>query len=548
MANEKKAPAAEKMRSPFGISMDAASFPGPAPVISDSEIAETLYADVVVAGGGNGGLNAALAAVECGAKTVVIEQRAEDKMHWNGEQIGTFNSKFLTEKGFGGYNLDDIIDEFCRANAYYINRSLIAKYVKNSGEMLDHLLSFVPPESTLLNDDQCNVHCGVPGTKYPIVRGGYRTWAGTLQFRGDLVTTRDVRYRVNQFSRLPELCRYAMQESVRLGTDWRFGHTVTVLLKDGDRVTGIIAKRPDGKYVKVMASRGVILAVGSFGPLGYQLGVWAGGHMDNTPLEPQKRSFTPGARSPLDGPGIFSPFGTHTFTRLNARGRRYRNECIPYGNAEKYQPAGVMCWVSDSKWLDELKLNGLQHGNVDFGMQAYIGQMQEDMGNVVAAGKDGYDVRNGGLTERETGKVYGANTLEELADIFGYTGSDKQNFLDSIERYNELCKKGHDEDFGKDSDVLFPIDSPPYYGEFMVIPEGGSWERANTVYSGLNGLATDNDFAVVDGNCDPIPGLFAIGCNCGYLHSVFYSTPCGGNYIGIAMTSGRVTGKHVASL
>jgi len=50
---------------------------------------------------------------------------------------------------------------------------------------------------------------------------------------------------------------------------------------------------------------------------------------------------------------------------------------------------------------------------------------------------------------------------------------------------------------------------------------------------------------VVDAECNPIEGLYAAGNNMGYLRSVFYATPCGGNYIGMAMTLDRLLGKYL---
>lgn len=523
----------------IGKPADPRDWPGPAPEVADSDITEILEADVVVVGGGHAGLQCALAAAECGAEVIVIEKKAEDCMTWMGEQIGTFNSRLLTERGFGGYDLDAIIEEFCRCNAYYINRALIAKYVKNSGELLDHWASLVPEGCNILHEDQCNVHAGPEGTVYPIVRGGYRTWAATLQFRGDPVTTRDVRYRVNQFSRLPEMCRFALDESLRLGADWRFGHTAVVLRKEQGRVSGVVAKAADGHYVLAKARRGVALTLGCFGDQGFRLGVWAGGHMDNTPLEVQRRAVA-GRRGPGGGGG--SPFGQPSFLRLNAAGKRYCNECVPYGNALERQPAGISCWITDKKWLEELKLGGLQHGNADFGMPLYIEQVVEDMSHVAEHGCEGYGVRSGGLSEREQSVVYGAETLEELCDIFGYEGEARENFFASVARYNELCRDGYDADFGKDADCLFPVDEGPFYGSFAVSPSGGKWERADVVSNGVNGLASDDELRVTDDDGWPIPGLYTAGANLGYLHSVFYSTPCGGNYIGMAATLGRQLG------
>jgi hypothetical protein len=457
-------------------------------------------------------------------------------MTWTGEQIGTFNSRFLTQRGFGGYNEDEIIEEFCKCGNYFVNRTLIAKYVHNSGEALDHLLSLVPSDSTLLNTDQCNVHCALPGTKYPIIRGGYKTWAGTLQFRGPLITSYGSKYRVNQFSRLPELLRYALKESQHLGANWRFGYNAEVLTTENGRVNGVIAKSADGRYVKLLASKGVVLTLGNFTTRGHQLGVWAGGHMDNTPYERLYRD----VKLPCFA------FGNAGFLQLNNDGKRFFNECVPYGNAYSLQPTGILCWVSDSKWLENVKHAGLQHGNADFGMPAFIEQCQEDMSRVIEFGAEGYEVRNCGLTERESARVYGANTLAELAGFLGYGSKSKETFLKTIERYNELCRKSHDDDFGKDVEMLLPIDSPPYYGGYSII-SSCDWQPEPLYASVLAGLHTDNNMCVVDKDCNPIEGLYAAGNNMGYLRSVFYATPCGGNYIGMAMTLGRVLGKQLAS-
>ena len=54
------------------------------------------------------------------------------------------------------------------------------------------------------------------------------------------------------------------------------------------------------------------------------------------------------------------------------------------------------------------------------------------------------------------GTIYRADTLDELADLLGYKGAAKQNFLDSIAHYNELCYAGVDSDYGKDAPYMVP--------------------------------------------------------------------------------------------
>lgn len=514
----------------------ASRWPGDAPDIAVETLPIVGTAEVVVVGGGHAGLNCALAAAQEGASVIVVEMRREEHMRWIGEQIGSVNSKFLTSLGFGGYDEDEIVEEFCKLGHYYVNRVLVEKFVKNSGEMLDNLLSLLPEGSTVLDPDQCNVHQAAPGTKYPMVRGGYKFWASTLQFRGSVVETRDIDYTVNSFSRLPEITRAAMSESMRLGADWRFGHSGVIVTKDdAGRVNGVVAKNQAGELVRFIATKGVALTCGNFVETGHKMGVWAGGHMDNCPYERVNRMGGIGSRA----------LGNASFLALNCHGKRFCNESVPYGNAASRQPTGAISWITDSKWLEQVKTSCLYHGNADFGVPRYFEQVAEDMSHVVDAGAEGYGVRNLALSEREQSVIYGANTLEELADYLGYEGRDKSNWLESIARYNELCYKGHDDDFGKDADTLLPIDEGPFYGGLnRVMPSNWS---ADAGYCGEQaGLATDDDMCVVDENCEPIPGLYAAGNNLGYIHSVFYCTPFAGNAIGYSATTGRVLGKYLA--
>ena len=144
----------------------------------------------------------------------------------------------------------------------------------------------------------------------------------------------------------------------------------------------------------------------------------------------------------------------------------------------------------------------------------------------------------------ESPKLYAADSLEELADILGFQGQLKQNLLDSVARYNELCAKGRDEDFGKDPSLMVPLDTAPYYAMLT--------DRTKPMAMGpmvtVDGLWTDDNQQVFDENLNPIPGLFATGNCCGRRFGVQYSTPVSGVSIGIAWTLGRELGKHLATL
>ena len=138
--------------------------------------------------------------------------------------------------------------------------------------------------------------------------------------------------------------------------------------------------------------------------------------------------------------------------------------------------------------------------------------------------------------------LFAADTLEELADYLGFNGQAKQNLLDTVKHYNDLCKKGRDEDFGKDPGLLRSLDKPPYYGE----PTTGM--EIGMIMVTCGGLLTDEYQNVLNQKKVPIPGLYATGNCCGRRFGTQYSTPIAGVSIGIAMTLGREAGRIVAEL
>lgn len=110
----------------------------------------------------------------------------------------------------------------------------------------------------------------------------------------------------------------------------------------------------------------------------------------------------------------------------------------------------------------------------------------------------------------------------------------------SIERYNELAAAGVDEDFGKDSRVLFTLDTPP----FMGVVAGP--DHVGGVMVTVGGLMTDKHCNVLDEAMDPIPGLYAAGNCLGQRFGAAYFSPIPGVSIGSAITLGYTLGEHLA--
>ena len=103
--------------------------------------------------------------------------------------------------------------------------------------------------------------------------------------------------------------------------------------------------------------------------------------------------------------------------------------------------------------------------------------------------------------------VVSGNTLEELCEAAGIPVADG---VASIERYNELCAKGCDDDFGVAGSDMAAIDTPPF---FCI--------KGDVGMSGINaGIMVDNRYRVIDTEGAPVPGLYAAGIQAG--------NPCGG--------------------
>ncbi len=103
-----------------------------------------------------------------------------------------------------------------------------------------------------------------------------------------------------------------------------------------------------------------------------------------------------------------------------------------------------------------------------------------------------------------------ANTLDELADKMGI---DKANFLNTVQRYNGFAATGTDEDFGK-AEPLYPIAQGPFYGLKMNIirhtPPGGL--RINSRGQVLDRSAQWDGVQAVGIDQEPvIPHLYAGG-------------------------------------
>ena len=129
--------------------------------------------------------------------------------------------------------------------------------------------------------------------------------------------------------------------------------------------------------------------------------------------------------------------------------------------------------------------------------------------------------------------AYSGETVAELAEPLGL---DAETLQATIDRYNELCDKGVDEDFNKDSKYMNKLEGTLY---IVRLPQ--------ITTDGYTGARINENGQVIDTNGNPITGLFAAGsCADGQVTSVNYYG-CGTSLL-TCTTFGRAAAKYAVSL
>lgn len=518
-------------------------------------------ADILVLGGGHAGTAAALAAAEAGASVIVLEQQGEKNFQVFGAQMGVLNSRFLQARGLPEYDPVEFMEEYQHRSLNRANPFLIRQYAYHSGETLDWLTDRLTTEAR----DNIKIFMQRKPSHYSGISNGFRTYQGTAMF----VNTN---FSIGPGGR-PNGAPLSMTPATRemharitaLGGRIFYGITLHDLVQENGRITGAIGRDRQKQYIKFCGEKGVILATGDFSAnrdmvmdllpeyaelieygekypwlpagrrgTGIRLGLLAGGHMEPGPRGGMWACVR-GNGGPLDGTACL---------RLNSRGKRYTNEGIlgywGAGLQGARQPAGPIVTLWDANWREELECQQMGHNNVDVGddftMQdkARIMERAREAGVMEIPGAPG--------AKAAPNRLYCAETLEELAEKLGYTDERKAVFLASVDRYNELCAAGRDEDFAKDPNLLHPLATAPFYGYQENDP------RVGFLMVTVCGLVVDENQQVVDSSGDPIPGLFATGNCSGERFPIMYTTPISGISIGMAWTLGKAVGEYLAGL
>jgi len=554
--------------------------------IPESKITKEYTADVVVVGLGHAGAPAARAAAEAGASVIGVEKNTPDVLHALGMDVGHINSDFLASRGVPKVDPIELFNDWMHRSGNRANPSLVMQYCQKCGQAFDW---YCEP---FTEEQMAKVVIGFwppPAKNFKGQISGQKFWVGTARFQREQEP-----FRVNKESlqkeesaeekateklngpdpeepknifTLTKTTWGNLERAREHGADLHFGIDAQQLVKEGERVTGVIAKDSKGKHIRFNAKKGVILSTGDFGAnkemcrdlltdvsdlfeegedfqigfrdgRGIQMGVWAGGRMEARPVP------TMGGNFILMSGGAAGTFGGIPW--LDESGRRFCNEGfgdpIFAGMPGAAMKHGMITAVFDSSIMEDVQCSPPAHLSFWYGGEDAGRALVDNMAAARKADAKGHELAAYGMTGTPT-RLYAADTLEQLADYAGFKGEVRQNFFDSIKRYNKFAAAGRDEDFGKDPQMLHAIDTPPYYAN----PVKAS-QMIGSGHCTVGGLLTNEHQNVLNQKKDPIPGLYATGNCCGRRFGPQYSTPIAGVSIGIAITLGREVGRIVASL
>ncbi|MGM9942425.1 MAG: FAD-binding protein [Bulleidia sp.] len=504
--------------------------------VDASAIEKTYDADVAVVGLGYAGLNCVRYLASKGVNVIGFDSQAEDTFQAMGNEGAAPNSKVLAERGVPAVDKIEYYNNWMINSGYQANPGLVMKWVQNAGDGMDEWLS-------VLDDEQKSV---MTTAFYPPVDkqmdhiGAFRFWPCTASFYS---------MEVNQ-TLISSLNR---AKAVEDGSTLLYSADAYKLIKnDAGEVTGVLASIGNEKFIQINA-KAVVLAAGGFGAnqqmqkdlltdlggcltpdeefqilmdsdgRGVQLGYWAGTKIDSLGIPTMNgKHFHPG-----------EPHGLW----LNWQGKRYCNEF--YGPIEfRGRPALQQArdhYFSfyDSNLPENMRYCVPSHGSTQ-GTEENINNVRETLKQALEAGKDGVEGRD--LSAVYT--RYGAETLDELLDIVCDSDDLKDEIRKSIDRYNDLCAKGVDEDFGRESELMFPIKDGPFYCDVKVPTIG--WMMCT-----CGGLVINEEQQCLDEYFHPIKGLFASGNCASGRFGTEYFTPTPGVSLGTVITLGRECGKSV---
>ena len=477
----------------------------PVEVAPITEFAAEYTYDVVVVGGGTGGVPAALTAIEEGATACVLQK--ESVCISQGANESGVELEMSDPQGIKNY-----IRGYMESVDWRADRGLVEYYTYHSGETMRWL--------RLRAEEAGNPPANV-STEEDVYEDG----------------TKSVRHEWNYGPKPQcnlELIMALANLAEERGVDFYYETPGVQLIQGEDgTVTGVVGKNADGEYIKFNATMGVILSTGDyqnndslverycpdilgfdrkqFGKTGdgILMAMQLGAGMVQTGHCHMMHDFDSG------------PMASVPFMAVNMDGNRFMNEDMPFTmiNVQmRDQPKpGWFVQIYDGNYETTVPEMGFNATPAD-AVQKWMPEVEMDRS--VASGNKVIE----GLVD-----LYCADTLEELAEKVEVPAD---ALIASVERYNELVDAGFDEDFGKNPKYLKKIEQAPFWGARKHI-------RVSALCAGVT---VNENYQVITTEGEVIPHLWATGFGAGQLCGApDWSMYQSGMSAGHCFTSGRYT-------
>ncbi|NWL76714.1 FAD-binding dehydrogenase [Pseudomonas taiwanensis] len=340
-----------------------------------------------------------------------------------------------------------------------------------------------------------------------------------------------------------------LRSALDLGVSLETNTSAQRLLKDGERVAGAELLQ-DGRAMKVLARRGVVLACGGFphdrqrikalfghehlsaAPKtntgdGLRLGESAGAQVAEQLASPA--AWAPVSRVPRKD-GSFSGFphlmerAKPGFIAVRSDGRRFCNEADSYHDFMNALFRATPPGEEPAAWLICDQRAQRRYG---------IGCVRP------FPFPTGHHVRNGYL-----------KTAASLAELAALCGIDGEQLQATVAAFNASAARGMDPEFQRGASAYNQAQGEPLHGPNPSLGalEKGPIHAVKLVPGSLGtfaGLHTDASARVLDSQGTTIPGLYAVGNDMASVMDGHY--PSGGITLGPGMTFGYLAGLALAS-
>jgi len=536
-----------------------------------------IEADVVVLGSGGAALTAAIAAHDFGAKNVVILEKSGmvgGTTAMSGGMLWIPNNHHQIELGITD-DYEDIVTYLDSLAPDMLDPETLSAFLEAGPEMVRYLEDKTPvrlhtfpgfpdyqpympgakPDGgrSLDNDAFSFKQLGSWATRVNPTKMEYSVRGSLLEAIDGSLDAEKLAYREKHDYRglgealIGALLKAVLDRKIPI----EFEKRARKLIKDGARVIGVVAEGPHDD-IRVRARKGVIIATGGF--------------------EWNQELVTTFLRGPLTGPvSVPENEGDGLLMAIEAGAKlgnmqnafwmqsvlekkvEHRDAKPNYllGSDERARPGAILVNRAGKRFVNEsanYNAIGMALHAFDAGTHTYANLPYWLI--IDQRYRDKYRILNAKAGQPDPSYVIKGNSLEELA---GIAGIDPKGLNETVERFNGMVRKGHDDDFNRGDNTydnwclwgdqsfkpphctLGVLDQPPFYAVKM---EAGALGTSG-------GPKTNGDAQVLDWDNHPIPGLYAAGN--AMAAALMHVYPGAGGTIGPGMTFGYLAGRHAAS-